>query len=93
MKAYQGTTGIAGYTLIYNSNCLRLVSHEPFAGRANAIRENRDISSTSRVFERMDRRQKIAETDVGRALQEQIDDLLALLAAFRSGAIVEQHKT
>ena len=92
-KAYQGTTGIAGYTLIYNSNCLRLVAHEPFAGRANAIRENRDITSTSRVFERMDRRQKIAETDVGRALQEQIDDLLALLAAFRSGAIVEQHKT
>ena len=41
----------------------------------------------------MDRRQKIAETDVGRALQEQIDDLLALLAAFRSGAIVEQHKS
>ncbi len=91
-KAYQGTTGIAGYTLIYNSNCLRLVAHEPFAGRANAIEENRDITSTSHVFERMDRRQKIAETDVGRALQEQIDDLLALLAAFRSGAIVEQHK-
>ena len=91
-KAYQGTTGIAGYTLIYNSNCLRLVAHEPFAGRANAIRENRDIASTSHTFERMDRRQKIAETDVGRTLQEQIDDLLALLSAFRSGAIVEQHK-
>jgi fructose-1,6-bisphosphatase-3 len=91
-KAYQKTTGIAGYTLIYNSNCLRLVAHEPFSGRANAIRENRDIASTSHTFERMERRQKIAETDVGRALQEQIDDLLALLAAFRSGAIVEQHK-
>ena len=26
------------------------------------------------------------------ALTEQINDLLALLAAFRSGAIVEQHK-
>ncbi len=92
-KAYQGTTGIAGYTLIYNSNCLRMVAHEPFAGRANAIEENRDITSTSQVFERMERRQKIAETDVGRALQEQIDNLMALLAAFRSGAIVEQHKT
>ena len=63
-----------------------------FSGRSNAIRENRDIASTSHTFERMERRQKIAETDVGRALQEQIDDLLALLAAFRSGAIVEQHK-
>ncbi len=91
-KAYQGTTGIAGYTLIYNSECLRLVSHEPFAGRENAIRENRDIGSSSRIFERMDKRQKIADTDIGRSLQEQIDDLLALLSAFRSGAIAEQHK-
>ena len=91
-KAYQGTTGIAGYTLIYNSECLRLVSHEPFAGREDAIRQNRDIGSSSQIFERLDKRQKIAGTDIGRALQEQIDDLMALLAAFRSGAIAEQHK-
>ncbi len=91
-KAYQNTTGIAGYTLIYNSGCLRLVSHEPFAGRSNAIAENRDIGSTSRVFERMEKRQKIADTDIGRLLQEQIDDLMALLSAFRSGAIAEAHQ-
>ena len=91
-KAYQKTTGIAGYTLIYNSACLRLVSHEPFAGQAAAIRGNQDIASTSVVFERMEHRMKIAETDVGRQLQEQIDDLMDLLSAFRSGAIVEDHK-
>lgn len=91
-KAYQKTTGIAGYTLIYNSGCLRMVSHQPFAGRANAIRENRDITSSSVVFERMESRQKIAQTDVGRQLQEQINDLMALLAAYRSGAIAENHK-
>ncbi len=91
-KAYQKTTGIAGYTLIYNSSCLRLVAHEPFAGRADAIRNNRDIASTTQIFERMDSRQKIAETDIGRQLQEQIDDLMALLAAYRSGAIAEDHK-
>ena len=91
-KAYQKTTGIAGYTLIYNSSCLRLVAHEPFAGRADAIRNNRDIASTSQIFERMENRQKIAETDIGRQLQEQIDDLMALLAAYRSGAIAEDHK-
>ena len=91
-KAYQKTTGIAGYTLIYNSNCLRLVAHEPFTGRADAIRNNRDIASTSQIFERIDNRQKIAETDIGRQLQEQIDDLMALLAAYRSGAIAEDHK-
>ena len=91
-KAYQKTTGIAGYTLIYNSTCLRLVAHEPFAGRADAIRSNRDIASTTQIFERMDNRQKIAETDIGHQLQEQIDDLMALLAAYRSGAIAEDHK-
>ncbi len=91
-KAYQKTTGIAGYTLIYNSACYRLVSHEPFAGRANAIRENQDIASSSVVFERLESRLKIAGTDVGRQLQEQIDDLTALVQAFRSGEIVEDHK-
>ena len=91
-KAYQKTTGIAGYTLIYNSGCLRLVSHQPFAGRANAIRENRDITSSSVVFERLESRQKIAETDIGRQLQEQINDLMALLSAYRSGAIAENQK-
>ena len=91
-RAYQPTTGIAGYTLIYNSSCLRLVSHEPFVGREEAIRENQDIASTSKIFERLETRMKIAGTDVGRQLQEQIHDLLALLAAVRSGAIVENHK-
>jgi len=90
-KAYQKTTGIAGYTLIYNSGCFRLVSHEPFAGREDAIRRNRDIASSSVVFERMDSRQKIAKTDIGNRLQEQIDDLKALVSAYRNGAIAENH--
>ena len=92
-KAYQKTTGIAGYTLIYNSACLRLVSHEPFVGRDHAIRENKDIVSSSRIFERMEQRMKIAQTDVGRQLQEQIDDLMALLWAYRNGEIVEDHSS
>ena len=91
-KAYQKTTGIAGYTLIYNSKCLRLVSHEPFAGRENAIKENRDIASTTMVFERLESRAKIQATDIGRQLQEQIDDLMALLWAYRHGKIAEDHE-
>ena len=92
-KAYQPTTGIAGYTLIYNSNCIRIVSHQPFAGRRNAIRENVDIASSSEVFERMEKRIKIAETDVGAQLQKQVDDLKALLRAYRMGAVTEDHKS
>ena len=90
-KAYQKTTGIAGYTLIYDSNELCLVAHEPFVGRQDAIRENQDIASSEMTFERLESRMKIAETDTGRQLQEQIDDLMALLMAYRSGEIVEEH--
>ena len=92
-KAYQKTTGIAGYTLIYTSRCFRLVSHQPFAGKAEAIRKNWDITSTSQIFERLEGRATIKDTDDGRRMQAQVDDLLDLLRAYRSGAIVESHKT
>ncbi len=92
-KAYQKTTGIAGYTLIYNSHCFRLVAHEPFVGRAAAIHKNYDIASTTQVFERLESRAMILQTDIGKKLQGQIDELIDLVAAFRSGAIVESHKT
>lgn len=92
-KAYQKTTGIAGYTLIYNSTCFRLVAHEPFVGKAAAIHKNYDIASTTQVFERLESRAMILQTDIGRKLQGQIDELVDLVAAFRSGAIVESHKT
>ncbi len=92
-KAYQKTTGIAGYTLIYNSGCFRLVAHQPFAGREEAIRKNWDITSTSQIFDRLERRATIEDTDNGRRMQAQVDDLLDLLRAYRSGAIVESHKT
>lgn len=59
----------------------------------NAIRENVDISSSSEVFERMEKRIKIAETDVGAQLQKQVDDLKALLRAYRMGAVTEDHKS
>ncbi len=91
-KAYQKTTGIAGYTLIYNSSCFRLVAHEPFVGKAAAIRKNYDIASTTQVFERLESRAMIRQTDIGKKLQGQIDELVDLVAAFRSGAIVESHK-
>ena len=91
-RAYQPTTGIAGYTLIYNSNCYRIVSHKPFSGKQEAIRENRDIASTSEVFERMETRVKISGTDIGSELQQQVDDLKALLRAYRMGEVPEDHR-
>ena len=91
-KAYQPTSGIAGYTLICDSYCYRIVSHQPFAGREHAIRENFDITSTAEVFEHMETRQKVADSDIGAALRAQIGDLLALLDAYRDGAVKEDHR-
>lgn len=88
-KAYQSTTGIAGYTLIYNSYIMRLSSHEPFTGRENAIKNNKDILSASVVFERLDSRIKISETDNGKKLQNTIDYLNKLLSAYKLGILSE----
>ena len=91
-KAYQPTSGIAGYTLIHNSHSYRIVAHQPFAGREKAIRENFDISSSTEIFERMETRRKIAETDLGREIEERIADLRLLLDAYRDGVVTEDHR-
>lgn len=91
-KAYQPETGIAGYTLIYNSHGLILASHEPFESRNKAIKEEIDIHSTKIVLEKVSERKMVADTDIGKEVQEQITDLEMLLAAFRKGIIKETHK-
>ena len=90
-KAYQPTSGIAGYTLVCNSRCSRMVSHQPFAGRYEAIHQNHDIANASQVFEVMAKRMKVSQTDQGQELQQQVDDLRKLLDAYRSGAVRENH--
>ena len=91
-KAYQSTSGIAGYTLIFNSRHFRIVSHQPFPGKWNAIHSNADIANESEVFERLEKRMKVAETDEGLDLQARVDDLMLLLNAYRTGAVTEAHK-
>ena len=91
-RAYQPTSGIAGYTLIYNSRHYRIVSHQPFAGRWNAIHKNDDIRNESEVFEIMETRMRMSQTDEGVELQTRVDDLMMLLEAYRTGAVTENHK-
>ena len=91
-RAYQPTSGIAGYTLIFNSRNLRIVSHQPFSGRRQALTKNHDIDNDSLVFEQLETRMKVAQTDEGVQLQAQVDDLMRLLEAYRSGAVAEDHK-
>ncbi len=89
-RAYHDTTGIAGYTLIYNSRGMRLVSHGSFEGIQAVIQENKDILSTSNVFERAQERCLVRDTDVGAGIQERIGELKQLLAAYRLGIISPQ---
>ena len=89
-RAYHKQTGIAGYTMFYNSYGIRLVSHEPFPGLSDAVLNNKDILSTYVVFDTAQERITVGETDVGRALQNDIDDLTALLDAYRDGTVKEK---
>ena len=86
-KAYQKTTGIAGYTLIYNSYGMRLVSHGPFTGIGEAVQQNTDILSKTDILEVANRRKLVADTDIGVELRSQIDTLTLLLEAYHSGAM------
>ncbi len=90
-KAYQPTSGIAGYTLIFTSRNMRIVSHKPFAGKRAAIEGNHDMTGEITIIEKMDKRMKVAQTDAGARLQERVDALLMLLQAYRCGAVTENH--
>lgn len=86
-KAYQATTGIAGYTLIYSSHGIRLKSHRPFEGVAKVLSENADMESDSVEVESFPRRRYIEDTDEGGQLRRRIEALRALLELYRSGEL------
>ncbi len=86
-RAYQKTTGIAGYTLIANSHGMRLMSHQPFTSLRDARETGRDIHSQSFAFTTYPARKYKRDTDHGKLLTERRDDLLLLLDACRRGLI------
>lgn len=88
-RAYQGKTGIAGYTLIYNSQMMQLVSHEPFSSAEDAIINENDILSTSIIVERRAERMFVRDTYDGMKIQQEINDLKLLLLAYKKGLIKE----
>ena len=88
-RAYQEKTGIAGYTLIYNSQSLQLVSHEPFTSTEEAIVNESDILSTTMLVEHKLSRKTVKDTDAGKKLLDEVDDLKLLLTAYKKGIIKE----
>lgn len=86
-KEYHSTTGIAGYTLIYNSHGLRLKAHHPFKSVEEALGENRDIHSDSEIVETEKHRMMVLDTDSGETISKTIEDLKTLLIMYRTGKI------
>jgi fructose-1,6-bisphosphatase-3 len=87
---YQKVTGVAGYTLIYNSYGLVLVEHEHFDSKQKAVREEKDIISKRIFIETNATRKRVKDTDIGKELKAQITDLKMLLTAYRKGLIKER---
>ena len=88
-RAYHKQTGIAGYTLVYNSHGLTLRTHQPFESAEKAILEDEDILSRSEIIYTAPNRMLVADTDAGREKAGLVGDLRQLIEAFRSGAIQE----
>ncbi len=89
-RAYQGKTGIAGYTLVSNSHELKLVALEPFTTLEEAIHKETEIISGELVVETFPRRLRVADTDIGREIRESIIYLEKLLHAYREGIVIEK---
>ena len=89
-RAYQKETGIAGYTLIFNSQGMNLVAHEPFELKEHAIQEGIDMVHTSVFIEAGRNQVLVGDTDMGREFKVSIESLLDLLQAYRDGTLKER---
>lgn len=89
-RAYQAETGIAGYTLIYNSHGMRIKSHHPFSGVDSVIEQNFDIDSDSILFDNEERRCMVADTDIGKKLSSSVKELQKLLQLYRNATLPEK---
>ena len=89
-KAYQPKTGIAGYTLIYNSYGLVLAAHEPFTSMEDTVLNETCIHSHIVMEQNVVKRKTVNDTDIGKVLRENIAELEELLQAYRSGMLVEK---
>lgn len=89
-RAYHRETGIAGYTLIYNSYGMSLAAHEPFETTEIAIQEEKDIVSHQIAVNYSHKRQTVGDTDNGKQLLKKIGELKELIGAYRSGTIKER---
>lgn len=91
-KTYQRETGIAGYTLTYNSHGLTLSAHEPFVSADEAVQKELDMVSKFRVIEYADGRVTVGDTDYGKKMERRIKELKELIQLYQSGEMAERDK-
>jgi len=78
-KAYQSKTGIAGYTLLFNSYGMQLVAHKHFNSKEEVLRNGTDVLSVKRLVDKELERKKVLETNVGEELLQEIYILNSLM--------------
>lgn len=86
-KAYQEVTGIAGYTFIFNSHGMLLAAHEPFTSAQDAIDNNVDMIHELEIVYQANRRIIVGDTDIGKKIESDVQDLKLLVKAYRLGII------
>ncbi len=91
-RTYRKRTGIAGYTLIFNSYGLTLTAHEPFESAEEAITKEMDIVSRREAVELVEKRILVGDTDAGQRMKNRIRDLKELISAYEEGALPETEK-
>lgn len=84
-KAYHSQTGIGGYTLIYSSDGMRLCAHGSFTGYSDAVKNNADIISDTVIFDQVNDKIRIRDTDLGVEIRDKITDLMMLLSEYEGG--------
>ncbi len=78
-KAYQSTTGIAGYTLLYNSFGMKLVAHQYSNCKEFVLHNGMDVLSMKRIVDKMVERKMVMETNVGKELLKEVSALKSLM--------------
>ncbi len=87
-KAYQKQTGIAGYTFIFNSRYMALAEHKPYEPLQE---DGTQVFHTPKitVVETLPKRMTVQDSDQGRVLNQEVEELKALLNAYRTGQLKE----
>ena len=64
--------------------------NEPFESKCKAIEEGLDIKAQTILKENIVNRKRVADTDIGEKLKEEVADLKQLLIAYREGELKEK---